>query len=456
MTSVTWAAREMRNADFGDARLNKRLCVLLEQMSANPTATIPQACGAWKNVKAAYRFFDSDHVSPQKIRDAHHDALLFRLPKDEMILAIQDTTILDLSSKHRMEGLGPIDHTENKGLIVHSVLAANAQGVPHGLLWQQVWARDRETKGEGKNCRKRPQAEKESQKWLTGLEKTEWMLPETRPVVFIGDREADMFPVFAAPRRPKTYLLIRAAYNRRVSEEANKLHEALALAPISGEYSVGLRSREGRPAREAVMSVRFVEVTLVPPSHLKGDHSPVKLTAIEAFESQPPEETTPLHWILLTTVPVPDFAKACTCLEWYRHRWLIEQYHRTLKSGCQIEALQLQTATRFAVVLALYCIVAWRLLWLTYEAHQTPEAPCSTVLKPHEWQALYCHVHRTPVPPPDPPTFRDAIRWIAALGGFLGRKGDGEPGVQTLWRGFQRLTDIADTWKLLHPPITYG
>ncbi|WP_044170140.1 IS4 family transposase, partial [Kamptonema formosum] len=176
--------------------------------------------------------------------------------------------------------------------------------------------------------------------------------------------------------------------------------------------------------------------------------NPVRLTVVRAVEENPPQGETPVSWLLLTTVPVSSFDDAVRCLRWYSYRWLIERYHYTLKSGCGLEKLQLETARRLEMALATYSIVAWRLLWLTYEARKNPDTPCDTVLSAHEWQSLYATIHRTPNPPSTPPSLREAVRMIAQLGGFLGRKGDGEPGVKTIWRGLCRLHDIASTWQL--------
>jgi len=430
--------------------------VLLEQLAAHPAQSLPQACGSWADTKAAYRFMASPKVTPQGIRDAHHFQVLARGRGLQRALLLQDTTDLDFTAHPHTEGLGLLGGTKAQGFKVHSGLLVSDTGVPLGLLTQSVWSRSAEDKGKSRDWRKRPLDEKESRKWtdcLTALER-EWSA--NRRCVVIGDREADMYPLFVAPRPENTDLLVRAAYNRRIDAEAHTLFQAVSAAPVAGERTLSLRSREGRPAREAVLAVRFTTVTLVPPPYYKGQYAPVTLCVVEARELAPPAGEKALHWIILTTLVVTDFAEACQCLEWYSYRWMIEQYHRTLKSGCRIEALQLQTAARLQVALALYCLVAWRLLWLTYEARRVPQCSCATALQTHEWQALYCTIHRTPPPPPQPPSLREAVRWIAQLGGFLARKSDGEPGVQTLWRGIQRLHDIAETWKLLHPSQTYG
>lgn len=171
---------------------------------------------------------------------------------------------------------------------------------------------------------------------------------------------------------------------------------------------------------------------------------------ILAEEQNPPQGVSPICWLLLTSLEINGWEDVVRCVRWYTYRWLIERYHYTLKSGCGIEKLQLETARRIDMALATFSIVAWRLLWLTYEARFNPEQPCDTVLEASEWQSLCATFNKNPIPPEKPPSIHEAVRMIASLGGFLGRKGDGEPGVKTIWRGLRRLHDITATWKLLH------
>ena len=182
----------------------------------------------------------------------------------------------------------------------------------------------------------------------------------------------------------------------------------------------------------------------------------MEVVVILAQEESPPPGITPVRWLLFTTLAVNTFQEAVQCLQWYSYRWLVERYHFVLKSGCNLEKLQLGDGQRIHRALATYSIVAWSAsggLWITYQAREDPQGPCTSVLETHEWQSLYCTVHRTPIPPERPPTLQEAVRWIARLGGFLGRTHDGSPGVKTIWRGLRRLNDIANTWKLLHPDI---
>ena len=160
--------------------------------------------------------------------------------------------------------------------------------------------------------------------------------------------------------------------------------------------------------------------------------------------------------MLLTTLPITTLEEGLQVLTWYTYRWRIERYHYTLKSSCQVEKLQLETADRLMRALAVYSIVALRLLSLTYQARQTPDAPCTVALSGSEWCALYAAVHKTTKLPQTPPDLKTAVLWIAKLGGFLSRKGDGQPGVKVIWRGFRRLEDLTSMWEIFHDPKTCG
>jgi len=447
-----WAATEVGQAEFGDRRLRKRLIRIVEDLAAKPTASVPEACGQWPATKATYRFWDSERVTPAAIRAGHQESTIERVRGQSLVLAIQDTTDLDFTQHPATKGLGPLEHPALRGLKVHSSLAVSEQGVPLGLLHQAVWARDPEQVGKRHQRRRLETKDKESQRWLTAMLASEAPIPEGRSVVMVADREADIYDLFALPRRAGSELLIRAEHNRRVNDKGY-LWQTVQQAPVVGQYTLTLQRKEDMPAREAIMSVRFTPVMVQPPSNRRGrsELPEVAINLVLAQEEAAPTGVKPVQWLLLTTLPVITFSDALRCIRWYSYRWLIERYHFVLKSGCAVEELQLETAERLESALATYCIVAWRLLWLTYEARRSPEASCASVLKAHEWQALYCTIHQTPVPPAEPPTLQQAVRWIAQLGGFLGRKSDGQPGVKTIWRGLRRLHDIAATWQLLNP-----
>ncbi|BDA69462.1 transposase [Calothrix sp. PCC 7716] len=447
-----WASEELKHVDLGDARRNKRLVRIVEDLAAQPTSSVPQACGSVAATTAAYDFWSSPYFKPNDIRDGHTKATLERIKEHKILLMIQDTTNIDLTTHPATRGTGYLDNRYCFGLKVHSTLAASIDGVPLGIVNQLVWARNIEDLGIAKQRHQRKTEEKESQRWLDGLEQTQELIPSEIIVVTMGDSEADIFDLFNKKRPNNSHILIRGTHNRKVNHTAEYLHEAIRSTPACGKIVVSLKRNPETAARNAELTIRYATIEVdVPQNHIaRSQLKPVKLQVVLAEEKNPPSGVTPISWLLLTTLEVNSFEDAVRCVKWYTFRWLIERYHYTLKSGCRIEELQLETAKRIDMALATYSIVAWRLLWLTYEARHNPDVSCETVLDTIEWQALCATITKNPVPPENPPTLREAIRMIASLGGFLGRKGDGEPGVKTIWRGLRRLHDIAATWKLAH------
>lgn len=450
----SWVAKELSGVDLGDKRLEARCVRIVESLAAQPTASVPEACGSWAATKATYRFWDSRAVSAEAIRAGHRQVVVERIAEQSTVLLIQDTTDLNYTHHPGTKGLGYLDVPTQRGLKVHSTLAATVEGVPLGLVHQEVWTRDPAQLGISNRRSQRETKEKESQRWLTALAASQEAIPADVSTVTVADREADIYDFLAAPRRPGAHLLIRGAHNRLVSHEARYLWKAIRQSPIRGECTIELQRKEDRPARWAALTVRYQTLEVQPPRNRAGRRllQPVPVQAILVEEENPPVGEEAVCWLLLTTLPVTDLADAMRAVHWYSLRWLVERYNFALKSGCRVEQLQLETADRLQRALATYAIVAWRLLWLTYEARQRPEIPCDVVLQTHEWQALYCAIHKTPEPPATPPTLREATLWIARLGGFLGRRHDGHPGVRTIWRGLRRLSDIASTWELAHRP----
>ena len=227
--------------------------------------------------------------------------------------------------------------------------------------------------------------------------------------------------------------------------------EAMGQIPNAGRIKISVPRQDETKSRTAELTIRYASFEFPPPINRANSfqHRSVTLNVISAIEENPPSGVTPIQWLLLTTLEVNNFDEAICRIRWYTYRWLIERYHYVLKSGCRIEQLQLKNAERIKKALATYTIVAWRLLWLTYQARENPNLPCDTILEQYEWQSLYCHFQGFPLSL-KPPSMKQAVIWIAQLGGFLARQHDGFPGVKTIWRGLQRLHDIASTWKLLH------
>jgi hypothetical protein len=441
---------------LGDHRLAQRLVRIAQKLGEQPSASIPQACGTWDQIKGAYRFFDNQRVDQDHILAPHFQASQERAQGHEVVLAIQDTTQFDFTHHPATTGLGLTQDQEHRGLFYHPTLLLTPQRVPLGLAHHQVWIRPPKDFGKKHRRKQRQIQDKESYKWLRSLEATARLQDSLPQVQFINvaDREADIYDFFQLSRRRGVHLLVRAALNRRVVQPEKYLWDHLATCPVAGYHRVEVPRRAGKKARPARLTVRFGAVTLKPPRHRSQETDLELLTvwAVYAHEEEPPPGLAPISWMLLTTLPVSRLEEAREKIQWYTCRWSIELFFKILKSGCRIEQLQLETGARLQRCLAVYSVVAWRVLFLTMQARQQPDLPCDVLLETEEWQALYCFSHNTPAPPPKPPTLGEATRLIARLGGFIGRRRDGDPGPVTIWRGLQRLQDIAFAWRLGRSP----
>jgi Transposase DNA-binding/Transposase Tn5 dimerisation domain len=437
-----------------DIRLKQRLITLVEQLSHKPTASVPLACGDWSQTKASYRFWDNKKVEIAEIITAQKLSTLDRAKDEEIILAIQDTTDLDFTSHPNTAGLGHLDAKYLRGLKVHSVLAVSTSGVPLGILAQEIWARDPNTIGKKHQRKQQETKDKESQRWLDAEQKTVENLRSGQSIITVADREADIFDLFSQVAAGDGEFLIRASHNRCVESELSYLIPTIEAQTIAGYTTVQIGRNPVNANREARLSIQFMTTKIHSPAGRKLSMAapPVAVNVILATEVNPPEGVEPIRWLLLTTLAVESVAAAMICIGYYTLRWLIERYHYTLKSGCQLEQLQLESADRIKRAFVTYSLVAWRLLWLTYHSRLEPDASCECILEPDEWQALACHHLGQGQPPLKPPTLGEAVLMLAQLGGFLARRGDGVPGVKTIWRGFSRLTDLVTMWRLLHQP----
>jgi len=449
-----WAEEEFSDADFGDKRLTRRVVQLAGVCGERPDSSFPDACGDPAILKAAYRFFDNESVVPEKMLQSHVEASYRRMKSVEWVLAVQDTTLIDYTAHPATENLGPLASADRQGMLAHSTLAITEERVPLGVLAMKVWVRDSETYAQLKDHKQRAIEEKESHKWLESLaavEAAHQACPNTH-FVSVGDREADIYDLFLVERSSGVDLLVRAAENRRVEAEERYLWGALEATPVVATTEITVPPRNGQAARTATLAIHWRAITLRPPSQrAKEKLSPVSVWAVWAIETAPPANVPAVEWLLLTTVPVHSTQDALQRLDWYCCRWGIEVWHKVLKSGCRIEARQLETADRLKRCLALFAVIAWRVLYAVMLSRAAPDLPCTALLNDPEWQALYCATHNTTILPPDPPSLSLAVRWIAQLGGFLARKGDGHPGVTVVWKGFQRLSDLTQMYLVFRP-----
>lgn len=460
LENENWIAYELSEIALGDQRLNWRLLDSAAKLAAKPSVSINQACDDWADTKATYRLFANEKTTMAQILAPHQQRTKERMTGHEYILAIQDSSYLDYSHHPSKSGMGPIGTTQQslRGMVMHSVLSVTTQGLPLGLLHQSIWSREETVKQMTSDERRKvPIAEKESYKWLAALSETVKWRPEGTRLVTVGDSEADIFELFDHARTLKTDLLIRAGQNRTVcGPEVGLLWTVVEKQAVAGHLKVQVSKRATQPAREATVAVRHTSLTLRPPPHLRTQLKPLSLYSVFVQEVDPPVDVEPLCWLLLTTLPTAALDDAVERIQWYCQRWQIEIWHKILKSGCRIEQAQLASQQRLMPMIALFSIIAWRLFWITFLARTAPDAPASTMLVSHELDALYTFLHKQPIPDSLTPTVHQALRWIAQLGGFLNRKRDGEPGVTVIWRGWQRLTDIAAAYLAFYPQKTCG
>jgi len=448
-----WVVSEMKTLHLPDERLEQRTIKIISDLSRQPTASIPEFCGGRAATQAVYNYCDHDGVSDTDIIEAHRQATLQRIKAGGYgcILSVQDTTEYNFNHHPATVGLGPLDNPTVKGFFVHSSLAVTPDGLPLGLLAQQVWVRADPAEPLAKD---RLIEHKESYKWLRALAESSRDIAPTVRLIQVSDQESDIYEYFVQPRSAHIDLLVRAYHPRELADTTQDMRATLATSSVRGKIEVEVRQTPDRLGRTAICQVYTQRVKLRPPRPRPGlppTLPPVVLKAILIREMTPPAGVEPLEWLLLTTLEVSSFELACQIIQYYTFRWLIERFHFVLKSGCALEERQLRSVDRLRRFLALAQVVAWRLLWLTYLGRGRPDLLCTVAFEDYEWKALYAFIYRTTLLPAEPPTLQQATLWLAQLGGFLARKADGYPGVKVLWRGWRRLIDIAQTWLIFNP-----
>jgi hypothetical protein len=402
----------------------------------------------------ASRFFQNPKATMDVILTAHSEASIERIKQHRVVLAPQDTTTLNYSTHPMTEGLGPVNNSDDKavGLLLHDTLAFTEDGTPLGVLDAQFWARDPQDKGKRYRRKQLPIEQKESIKWLRSYQKVaeiQKLCPDTM-LVSIGDRESDIYELFmeADKEVEGPRLLVRAEKSRNRKVDQAFLWDFMARQDVAGALKIHVPRSGVRKARDTWIEVRFSPVNLTPPKRYASEAS-VQLWAVYITEQVFDQQVkSPIEWMLLTTAAVNRFEDAQKRVEWYSGRWGIEVYHRTLKSGCRIKDRQLGTADRLEACLGVDMVVAWRIYHLTMLGREVPEMPCTVFFKDVEWKALCCYVNKTPVAPDNPPSLKEAIYMVAGIGGHLGRKSDGFPGTQTLWRGLQRLDTATEMYAI--------
>jgi transposase-like protein len=467
----SWIDRELAGCQFKDMRLGKRFRKLLEQLSDGTGESIPFACQDWASTKAAYRFLSNERVKGDTILAGHFHSTRDRFTatnSDSPVLILHDTTeftysrtdvepigILHKSFTGRMERGRP-HHFTVCGILMHSSLAVTTEGLPLGLAAIKFWTR---SKFKGTNALKRkinptrvPIEEKESFRWLENLRQSTALLGEPRRCVHIGDRESDIYELFCAAQEVGTSFLVRTCVDRLAGDGSQTIAAERKRVPAKGLHRIEVRDRNGELS-EATLELKWKRIQVLPPIGNNKHYPELTLTVIYAQQRMSPEGRERIDWKLITDLPVRSRKDALRMLNWYALRWKIETFHKILKSGCKAEESKLRTAERLVNLISSFCILAWRIFWMTMINRCSPEVPPTTALTDIEIQLLDRLIQDTTTQPQSKHSLSTYMVKLARLGGYLARSGDPPPGPTVMWRGLSRLVDIELGFSLGSPLV---
>jgi hypothetical protein len=455
----SWLEREVAGCQFEDIRHGKRFVTLLTQLSEQIGGSIPFACQDWAATKAAYRFLSNGRVDEEKILAGHFLCTRerFAAANESPVLVLHDTTefsyhrddpesvgiLQKLASPYAKDG-GPGHHI-TCGILMHSSLVVTTDGLPLGLAAIKFWSRD---KFHGANALKRsinptrvPIEQKESYRWLENVRQSTALLAEPERIVHIGDRESDIYELFSIAHQAGTHFLLRTCVDRLAGEGDHTVADEMREVHVKGLHRVEVRDKKGTVS-EAVLELRYRRIRVLAPVAKQKIYPPLMLTVLHATELNPPKGREPINWKLVTDLPIRSRKEAIEKLNWYAMRWKIETFHKILKSGCKAEDAKLRTAGRLANLIAILCLLSWRVFWLTMLTRTRPEASPYKALTPTEIYLLDQLVNDPPGATPTANQLSLYLTKVARLGGYLARAKDPPPGNTVMWRGMTRLTDI--------------
>lgn len=448
---MSWVKEEFSNINLGDKRLNDRFISTAESLALHPSQSINKAIEDFSAKKAAYRFFSNNKTNVEKIFGPHRDQTIKRISKQKVVLSIHDTSFLNYDGHKSTSGLGNIggryskqEKDNTQGLILHAGLALTTAGVPIGMQSIRIWSREDDNNWE-----------KESERWIEGLRKAKQTVSGDTRMIFITDREGDHFDLIHEAIELDCDLVIRNKVDRVLNGAGRNSYLSWHLENLNKCAQAIVDDPKNK--RKATVDISYSKISFNDPKIQRAKHlerfdiDRVNLFIVEAKEENPPTGIEALHWILYTTLPVIDAESALTVVDYYRKRWHIESYFKVLKEGCcQVEECRLQEKIRLERYLTLFSIIAWRLYWMVHVGRTDPEMDSSIVLTESEQKTLLCHINKAKrVELPIKMTVNDAIRAIAKMGGHNGRKGDGNPGMITIWRGWIRLQDKVEMYEIM-------
>lgn len=441
--SAQWAQENFADCELGDMRRTRRSQLVAQRVAENPAGSFPDIFESWSDLKAAYNLFDMETVTRESLTAPHRQQTCKR--EAGRYLVISDTTEVDFGIHRDIAGTAPTGNGGGNGFLLHSALLVDADSeVLVGMAGQTVHYRRPAPKRE--NASQRLGRPRESKIWGQVIDQVGPPCSEEVQFVHVMDRGADNFEVYSHLIEQQSDWVVRVAQkHRNILTRAGKkqrLSKYLAGLDEAGSYRLHLRSRDGKPARTAELTVRFGPLEVLPPAH-RSDYvrqrnpQPIPMWVMHVREENPPQGVEPLEWVLLTSLAVETFEEAWEVVRYYELRWIIEEWHKALKTGGRVTDRQLETADRLEAMTGLLSVVAVRLVQLKTMARQDGDRPAKEVV-PSRWITMLTRVRKHLSPGVSLTTYQ-FYRELAKLGGFLGRKHDGEPGWITIWRGWEKL-----------------
>lgn len=452
-----WAEQTFGECELGDLRHTKRLMQVAQRIVEHPAGSFPDQMPDWAELKAAYRLFAAADVTFDAVARPHWEQT--RRAASGKTLVICDTTELNFGSDR--EGLGRTGNGAGRGFLLHNALLVDGETrAVTGVAGQAIHYRPKRKRAK-RNSSQALKRKRESQVWGRVIADIGEPSDDAQ-YVYVCDRGADNFEVFCHLFHNRNDWIVRAKKQQRnmlmPDGEKIPLPKLLPLMSVLGTYDLHLRSRPKQAARVAHIEVSSLGVRMPVPHHKSPwvrslNPEPIRMQLVRVREVNAPANVEPIEWLLWTSLPVNSFKQACSVIEDYESRWLVEEYHKALKSGCRVKARQLQTAARLEPMVALMSVVAVHLLQLKTISSSNPTRLARTMIPPL-WLAMLKAARGRRLRRVHDMTVHEFYREVAKLGGFLGRKSDGQPGWITIWRGWEKLATLVKGAKLAQKIVT--
>ena len=480
-----WENQEMKDLNIGDERLNKREAHIIGRLFESIGSTFTQCFKGRAELVAAYRFLDNSRATPEKILSSHCKNTKFRIVNGHypVVLCPNDTSSIDFTGRPGTEGLGILETSFTHGVLIHPTLAITPDQVCLGCVDVVMWTRDANANRKSLPSEVRNNQsieEKESFRWIESFRAVNDLakeIPETQ-FVNIGDRESDILEyiidaVQARKSEHGAYAIARVNHDRRVAiekgskgktqenkakksnfneiktelefEEELKLKKKMLKAPVMGEVTFTMPGRNSKRGRQVTQKIRAAKVRLNGKKVGDRIYPSVEINVVCSIEENPPLGEKPICWMFFTTLPIDTFEQVHLVIKYYLSRWQIEVFFHVFKTGCKIEEKELKTADRIKNMLALFLIVAWRVMYIMTVSRQRPEISCTEIFEEAEWKSTYKVLNKNSPIPKKPLSLGEFVMLIAKLGGYLPRK-NSPPGVMVIWRGLKRMYDFGLAW----------